>query len=115
MYGIHFHLAKPKLSFYTPSRMPRTLYSTKDAFKKILAWGQNTVDQWYHPVSRPEFTALSSQSGQRLSAGDVIQHVVDGVSNDVKVGLGEGEYPRMKHVHGEFGMRSDRVILVKRV
>jgi hypothetical protein len=23
--------------------------------------------------------------------------------------------PRMKHVHGDFGMRADRVILVKRV
>ncbi len=97
--------------------MPRTLYSTKDAFKKILAWGQNTVDQWYHPVSRPEFTALSSQSGQRLSAGDVIQHVVDGVSTGVKVEkVGEiYEYPRMKHVYGDFGTRADRVILVTRI
>jgi hypothetical protein len=42
--------------------------------------------------------------------------VVDGVSNDVKVEkVGEGEYPLMKHVHGDFGIRADRVILVKRV
>jgi hypothetical protein len=92
--------------------MPRTLYSTKDSFKKILAWGQNTVDQWYHPVSRPDFTQLHS-----VKAGDVIQHIIDGVSNDVKVEkVGEiYEYPLMKHIHGDFGMRADRVILVKRV
>jgi len=93
--------------------MPRTLYSTKDAFKKILAWGQNTLDQWYHPVSRPEFTGLSS-----VKAGDVIQCVVDGMSNDVKiVKIGEiYEYPLLKHLNGDFDhMRADRVILVTRV
>lgn len=92
--------------------MPRTLYSTKDSFKKILAWGQNTVDQWYHPVSRPDFTQLHS-----VKAGDVIQHIIDGVSNDVKIiTVGEiYEYPLMKHIHGDFGMRADRLILVSRI
>jgi hypothetical protein len=92
--------------------MPRTLYSTKDAFKKILAWGQNTVDQWYHPVSRPDFTGLIS-----VKSGDVIQHVVDGVSTGVKVEkVGKiYEYPPMKHLHGDIGMQADRLILVSRI
>ena len=92
--------------------MPRTLYSTKDSFSKILSWGQNTINEWYHPVSRSEFTGLSS-----VKAGDVIQHIIDGVSNDVKViTVGEiFEYPRMKHIHGDFGTRADRVILVTRI
>lgn len=92
--------------------MPRTLYSTKDSFKKILAWGQNTVNEWYHPVSRTDFTQLHS-----VKAGDVIQHIIDGMSNDVKViNVGEiFEYPHMKHVHGDFGTRADRLILVSRI
>lgn len=95
-----------------PNRMPRTLYSTKDSFKKILAWGQNTVNEWYHPVSRSEFTGLHS-----VKTGDAIDCVVDGVSNGVRVvRVGEiYEYPLMKHVHGDFGTRADRVILVTRI
>jgi hypothetical protein len=92
--------------------MPRTLYSTKDAFKKILAWGQNTVNEWYHPVSRSEFTGLSS-----VKAGDVIDCVVDGVSTGTKVvRVGEiHEYPLLKHVYGDFGDRADRVIRLTRI
>jgi hypothetical protein len=92
--------------------MPRTLYSTKDSFKKILAWGQNTVD---HDILYrvPNSLGLARKAGK--GSVQAMEHVVDGVSNDVKVGLGEGEYPRMKHVHGDFGIRADRVILVKRV
>ena len=92
--------------------MPRTLYSTKDAFKKILAWGQNTVDQWYHPVSRSEFTGLHS-----VKAGDAIDCIVDGVSTGAKVvRVGEiHEYPQLKHVHGDFGTRADRVIHLTRI
>lgn len=93
--------------------MPRTLYSTKDTFKKILAWGQNTVNEWYHPVSRSEFTSLHS-----VKAGDVIECVIDGMSKGVTVEkVGEiHEYPLLKHVHGDFtDMRADRVILVKRM
>jgi len=93
--------------------MPRTLYSTKDTFAKILAWGQNTVNEWYHPVSRSEFTRLHS-----VKAGDVIDCMVDGLSIEVKVEkVGKiHEYPLFKHVHGDFSdLRADRLIQVKRM
>jgi len=93
--------------------MPRTLYSTKDTFKKILEWGQNTANEWYHPVSRSEFTRLHS-----VKAGDLIECVVDGLSTGVKVEkVGEiYEYPLLKHVNGDFhGVRADRIIHVTRI
>jgi hypothetical protein len=53
--------------------MPRTLYSTKDAFKKILAWGQNTVDKEI-PHRVLTSLGLASKAGKgSVKAGDGVQ------------------------------------------
>lgn len=91
----------------------RTLYATKESYSRILEWGQNTYQEWYHPVSRSQFQNLSS-----LKAGDLIEFVLDGVSNGVQV-LEVGtlyDYPLLKHVNGDFkvDLLVERVVRVKR-
>lgn len=90
------------------------LYATKESYSRILEWGQNTTDDWYHPVSRSEFQKLIS-----LKEGDIIEFSLDGVSKEVQVveiGTIYG-YPLLKHINGDFNisLRVDRVIRVKRV
>jgi len=88
-----------------------TLYATKESYPRILEWGQNTSEEWYHPVSRSQFQSLSS-----IKEGDIIEFVLDSVSKDVQV-LEIGniyDYPLLKHVNGDFkvGFLVDRVIRV---
>ena len=105
----------PKRPFYTYTRMPSTLYVTKESYSRILEWGQNTSEEWYHPVSRSQFQILSS-----IHEGDIIECVIDGLSKGVQVleiGTIYG-YPLLKHVNGDFKISDllvDRVIHVKRV
>jgi len=106
----------PKHILYTFTIMPPALYATRDTYAQVLQWGQNSSDEWYHPVSRSQFT----QGLYLLKAGDTIEFILDGVSNEVQV-VEVGtiyEYPLLKHVNGEFNLmnlRVDRVIRVKRV
>jgi phosphoribosylformylglycinamidine (FGAM) synthase PurS component len=95
-----------------------TLYATKESYPRILEWGQNTAEEWYHPVSRRQFHSLSS-----VKKGDIIEFVLDGLSKEVQV-LEVGkmcEYYLLKHVNGDFKMPDTfvenviHVILVKRV
>ena len=103
----------PKHSLYIPRIMANTLYATKENYERILEWGQNTSEQWYHPVSRGQFQKLHT-----VKAGDIIEFMYDGLCRGVKV-LEVGEvydYPAMKKVNGDFKipeMRVERVILVK--
>ena len=91
-----------------------TLYATKESYSRILEWGQNTSEDWYHPVSRSQFQSISS-----IKEGDVIDFVLDGLSNVVQV-LEVGkiyDYYLVKHVNGDFKVHFlvDRVVRVKRV
>jgi hypothetical protein len=92
-----------------------TLYATKESYPRILEWGQNTTEEWYHPVSRSQFHSLSS-----VKEGDIIEFVLDGLSKEVKV-LEVGkmcEYYLLKHVNGDFKMPDtcvENVIRVVRV
>ena len=104
----------PKRNYYTNTRMPRmhTLYATKESYSRILEWGQNTSEEWYHPVSRRQFQSLSS-----VKKGDIIEFVLDGVSKDLQV-LEVGkmcEYYLLKHVNGDFKMPDTFVENVIRV
>ena len=106
----------PKHILYTSTIMPGALYATNDTYTRILEWGQNSFDEWYHPVSRSEF----ANSLYLVNAGDTIEFILDGVSIRVQVlEIGEiYDYPLLKHVNGEFNlthMRADRVIRIKRV
>lgn len=104
----------PKRSLYTTTIMSRALYASKEEYANILEWGQNSSDEWYHPVSRSQFTkGLAS-----VKAGDTIEFILDGISKEVQVvEIGNiYDYPLLKHINGEFslsGMRADRVIRVK--
>ena len=95
--------------------MSSALYSTKDTYEQILQWGQNSSDEWYHPVSRSQFTRLST-----IKVGDIIPFILDGVSNNIQV-VEVGnifDYPLLRHTNGDFNlinMRVDRVIRVKRI
>lgn len=106
----------PKRSLYTTTIMSKALYASKEDYARILEWGQNSSNEWYHPVSRSQFTqGLSS-----VKAGDSIEFILDGISMGVQVvSIGTiYEYPLLRHVNGEFNlinMRADRVIYVKRV
>lgn len=103
----------PRTNFY---RMA-TLYATKESYSRILEWGVNTSEEWYHPVSRSQFQRLSS-----VKQGDIIEFVLDGLSKGVQV-LEIGniyDYYLLKHTNGDFkvGFLVDRVIrvaLIKRV
>jgi hypothetical protein len=104
----------PRTNFYTITRM-RTLYATKESFSRILEWGQNTPEEWYHPVSRSQFQSLSS-----IKEGDRIEFVLDGVSMGVEVleYVTMYDYPLLKHVNGDFkisDLLAERVVRVKRV
>lgn len=96
--------------------MPPTLYASNDEYAQILQWGKNSSDEWYHPVSRSQFT----QGLYLVNEGDTIEFVLNGVSNNVQV-VEVGhiyDYPLFKHINGEFNlmnMRVDRVIRVKRI
>ncbi len=91
------------------------LYATKESYSRILEWGQNTPEEWYHPLSRSQFQVLSS-----IHKGDVIEFVLDGVSKEVQV-LEIGtfyDYPLLKHVNGDFKISDllvERVVRVKLV
>ncbi len=96
--------------------MSRALYASKEEYACILEWGQNSSNEWYHPISRSQFTkGLAS-----IKPGDTIEFILDGVSTGVEV-VEVGniyDYPLLKHVNGEFSltsMRADRIIRVKRV
>ena len=89
------------------------LYATAETYACILEWGQNNSSEWYHPVSRAQFTGLHP-----IKAGDIIEFVLDGVSKPIEVlEVGEiYEYPLLKHKNGEFNlseMRADRVVRVR--
>lgn len=106
----------PKRSLYKTTIMSMALYASKEEYANILEWGQNSSDEWYHPVSRSQFTkGLAS-----IKAGNTIEFILDGVLTGVQV-VEVGniyDYPLLKHVNGEFslsGMRADRVIRVKRI
>lgn len=96
--------------------MSCALYSTKDAYARILEWGQNSSDEWYHPVSRSQF----AQGLNLVKAGDTIEFILDGVSKNIQI-LEVGniyDYPLLRHVNGDFNLINihvDRVIRVKRV
>lgn len=101
----------PNCNYYTITRMP-TLYATKESYSRILEWGQNTSEEWYHPVSRSQFQSLSS-----VKQGDIIEFVLDGVPKDIQV-LEVGkmcEYYLLKHVNGDFKMPDTFVENVIRV
>lgn len=105
----------PKYRIHIPRIMPNTLYATKENYARILEWGQNTAEKWYHPVSRAQFQKIHT-----VKVGDVIEFNYDGLSRGVKVlEIGEVyDYPIMKHVNGEFKIpeiRVERTILVKAV
>jgi hypothetical protein len=96
--------------------MPPFLCATKETYAHILAWGENNSNEWYHPVSRPQF----AQGLSTLQTGDTIEFFLDGVSSKVQI-LNVGEiydYPLLKHINGEFNLSNmyvDRVIHVKRI
>jgi len=103
----------PKYKIYIPRIIPNTLYATKENYARILEWGQNTEEKWYHPVSRGQF-----QNIYNVKVGDIIEFIYDGLSRGVEV-LEVGEvydYPALKYVNGDFKIpeiRVERVILVK--
>ena len=114
--SFNLNIDVPKRSLYTTTIMSMALYANKEEYACILEWGQNSSDEWYHPVSRSQFTmGLSS-----IKPGDTIEFILDGVSTGVQV-VEVGniyDYPLLKHINGEFsltGMRADRVIRVKRI
>ena len=104
----------PKHILYTPYIMPKTLYATKESYEHILRWGQNSTDEWYHPVSRSQF----AQGLHSVNVGDQIEFILDGLTRGIQV-LEIGtiyDYPLLKHVNGDFNISNllvDRVIRVK--
>ena len=106
----------PKRVLFRIHIMPNTLYADSDEYKKILAWGQNTSDEWYHPVSRHQFAKGLTE----IKVGDLIPFSIDGLSQPVEVLeiVRIYDYPKMRHVNGDFHISTllvDRVIRVKRV
>ena len=106
----------PKRVLFTVHIMPNTLYADSERYKKIMAWGQNNSDEWYHPVARHEF----ARGLTTLKVGDTIPFKLDDISQPVKV-LDIGtiyDFPKLRHANGDFHISSllvDRVILVRRV
>ena len=94
--------------------MPAILQATKESYSKILAWGDNNTNEWYHPVSRAQF----AQGLSSLNPGDSVEFVLEGVSRSVEVVsiCNIYEYPLLRHVNGDFQISSlyvERVIRVK--
>lgn len=95
--------------------MSGKLYATKESYSRILEWGQNNSDEWYHPISRSQYQSLTS-----VNEGDTIEFYLDGVCTPVQV-LEVGkiyEYPLLRHINGEFriyNLMVDRVFRVKRL
>ena len=94
--------------------MPAVLYTTKEKYEHILSWGENSLEEWYHPVSRSQFTnGLSS-----VKAGDTLDFSLDGIEKKVQV-VEVGniyDYHLLKHKHGDFHISDllvERVIRVK--
>jgi hypothetical protein len=94
--------------------MHPSLSADAATYKAIMAWGNNTADAWYHPVTRAEFTGLGS-----LRAGDTIDFILDGVSQPVQVvNIGAiYNFPLMKQLYGEVNVpvKFDRYIYVRKV
>ena len=94
--------------------MLAALYTTKEKYERILGWGKNTSEEWYHPVSRSQFT----RGFNSVNPGDTIEFVLDGISRNVQV-VEVGtiyDYPLLKHVNGDFHISDlvvDRVIRVR--
>jgi hypothetical protein len=83
------------------------------SYAVILAWGQNTAADWFHPVTRGEFV----QGIESLKVGDIVPFVVDGVSKQVKV-VSTGanyEYSHLKHLYGDVDLpqRFERVLRLR--
>jgi hypothetical protein len=90
------------------------LRATQESYATILAWGQNTLKEWDHPVSRSQF----ADGLHAIKAGECIEFILDGRATTVEVvRVGEiYEYPLLKHTYGDFplsDMKVDRVIRVK--
>jgi len=78
---IYLKIHMPKHTLYIFTIMASALYTTRDDYTSILEWGQNSSDEWYHPVSRSQFT----QGLHLVKAGDVIEFILDGVSSNVQL------------------------------
>lgn len=103
----------PKYRIYIPRIMPNTLYATKENYQRILEWGQNNSEQWYHPLSRAQFYKVHT-----IKVGDIIEFICDGLSRGVEVvEVGEiYDYQTLKHMNGDFKipeMKVERVLLVR--
>lgn len=101
----------PKHILSTSARMLRV---TQESYTTILAWGQNSLKEWDHPISRSQF----ADGLHAIKAGERIEFILDGHATTVEVvRVGEiYEYPLLKHRYGEFSlsdMKVDRVIRVK--
>ena len=84
-----------------------------NSYAVILAWGQNTAADWFHPVTRGEFV----QGLESLKVGDTFAFTVDGVSKQVKV-VSTGanyEYSHLKHLYGDVDLpqRFERVLRLR--
>ena len=86
------------------------LYADNETYEKILAWGDNNRDEWYHPLSRSDLT----RGFNTLKAGDYIDFILDGVSSKVQVvsSISSSVYGKLKHVRGEFSLCSMKVSVV---
>lgn len=81
-----------------------------NSYAVILAWGQNSAADWFHPVTRGEFV----QGLESLKVGDIVPFLLDGVSKQVKV-VSTGanyEYSHLKHLYGDVNLpqRFERVL-----
>jgi hypothetical protein len=90
-----------------------SLSADTKTYNAILAWGQNTLNDWFHPVTRGEFV----QGLESVKVGDIIQFILDGTARPVQV-VSTGanyEYSHLKHLYGDVDLqqRFERVIRVK--
>ena len=92
-----------------------SLFADTETYRAILAWGQNTASDWFHPVTRGEFV----QGLESVKVGDIIQFVLNGTAMPVQV-VSTGanyEYSHLKHLYGEVNLplRFERVLRVRAV
>lgn len=92
-----------------------SLFADTETYSAILAWGQNTASDWFHPVTRGEFV----QGLESVKVGDIIQFVLNGTAMSVEV-VSTGanyEYSHLKHLYGDVNLplRFERVFRVRAV
>jgi len=101
--------------------MSQVLFVNDESWSRIMDWGQNSPNDWYHPITNRQFEERGFGNSK---VNDIIPLNLGPGKGYTKVqiiSLGANDYTHLRKVYGDFEIPRniipsvDRVIRVRRV